>query len=87
MKLDPVQAADLEELRRLGEEAKDLRYSANVKEADRVRLARDGLIYRLAEGGVSKTLIARMADVHRVLVYRIKDSYPERLRRWQEQHQ
>jgi DNA invertase Pin-like site-specific DNA recombinase len=73
---------DLENLRELGLAAHELRYSSDP-EADKVRLERDRLIGKLATDGVSKTVLARAANVHRTFVYRVKDNYEARLRRWE----
>ena len=77
---------DLAQLRELSDTARELRYSSDTEEADRARLRRDRLVYRLAQEGVSKTRIAYRGGIHRVLVHRIADSYPTRLARWQAEH-
>jgi DNA invertase Pin-like site-specific DNA recombinase len=82
MALDPLPLKDLKRLRELGEAAQELRY-APAEESEPVQLERDEIIYRLAWDGWSATAIARAANVHRTFVYRVKDNYEARLRRWE----
>lgn len=72
-------------LAELGKAARPVHYDESDK-AERVRLDRDGLIRQMALDGVSVARIAHAAGIHRTMVYRIKRSFPERLRRWQERH-
>ena len=77
--------ADAQRLRHLSDLARPLHYD-ETDAAERVRLDRDGLIRQMALDGVSVARIAHVAGMHRTMVHRIKRSFPERLRRWQERH-
>lgn len=74
--LSPDYAEELEQLQRT--------FRALDAEAQEAMLKRDELIWRLMSRRVSATAIAEVLGVDRTWPYGIRDSYPERKRRWEE---